>query len=257
LDGSGQIAGVAGDAATGSVYVTPWWFELQQQACLDPGESVAYHRIGAAILPLRRGRRWGVRHLVSLTSHFTAEYRPLGGPTDLSDIARFSKDALASTDVIRIDSLPYPSAIFAVLEHALEQTGWLRQSWFHFGNWYMRTAGLDSAAYLDSRPSQLRRTIRRKTRVLGRQDGRFTIVTGGDALDRALIDYEAVYAESWKPPERYPRFIPTMVRRSGSACAMSAASRWRRRSGSSAAAMPRSSSSPMTSAFARFLPALP
>jgi hypothetical protein len=198
--------------AADSVYATPWWFRLQRDACLDPGDQVEYHRIGGAVLPLRRSCRWRVRRLVSLTSHFTAEYRPLGEVGGVGDLVDFAQAALAGADLIRLDSLPYPSPLFACLEQALEAAGWLKQSWFHFGNWYLPTAGLDSTAYLAQRPSQLRRTVKRKLRAVIRAGGRFSLVTGGPELDPALAAYERVYYQSWKPPERYGDFIPELVR---------------------------------------------
>jgi hypothetical protein len=203
-----------------SVYATPWWFRLQSTACLDGGERVEYHSAGGALLPLRRSRRWGIRRLVSLTSHFAAEYRPLGELGGVGDLVDFSQAALGTADLIRIDSLPCPSPLFACLEQSLDAAGWLRQSWFHFGNWYLPTAGLDSASYLAQRPSRLRRTIKRKLRGLRSAGGRFSLVTGGPALESALTDYEHVYQQSWKMPERYGGFIPELVREAAEAGAL-------------------------------------
>ena len=41
---------------------------------------------------------------------------------------------------------------------------------------------------------------------------RFELTAGPDGLHKAIEDYETVYSRSWKVPEKYPAFIPALIR---------------------------------------------
>ncbi len=69
------------------------------------------------------------------------------------------------------------------------------------------------ADYLAQRPSELRNTWRRKRRRLaagGRLETVFYAKSAG--IEPAIADYAAIYAQSWKPAEMYPDFIPALIR---------------------------------------------
>ena len=96
---------------------------------------------------------------------------------------------------------------------ALRRAGVLVECAFHSGTWYEKTAGMSFADYLARRPSELRNIWRRKRRRLG-PGGRLktAFYAGGAGIDRAIADYETIYARSWKPAEAYPDFIPALIR---------------------------------------------
>ena len=79
--------------------------------------------------------------------------------------------------------------------------------------WYENTDCLEFAHYRAARPAQLLNTWERKRRRI-KAAGKLTTAFVSDASDieRAIADYEAVYAASWKPAEPFPQFIPGLIR---------------------------------------------
>ena len=67
--------------------------------------------------------------------------------------------------------------------------------------------------YFDSLPSQLKNTIRRKSKQLAKTGNfRIEIITTPDQAEHAITAYGKVYNASWKVPEPYPEFIPGLIR---------------------------------------------
>jgi Acetyltransferase (GNAT) domain len=104
---------------------------------------------------------------------------------------------------------------------ALRRAGFLVSCGFRSGTWYEETAGLGFAEYLAQRPSELRNTWRRRRRKAeaGGRLGR-AFFAGPADIERAIADYETIYAASWKPPEPFPRFIPGLIRTAAEAGAL-------------------------------------
>lgn len=113
---------------------------------------------------------------------------------------------------VRFAPLPHDDGQLAAIEAAFRTQGWWTRRYFCFGNWYLPCQGMDYAAYLDTRPSALRNTLRRKQKRFDRLAGaRLELCRDGAAIARGLDAFEQVYARSWKLPEPYPRFIPGLV----------------------------------------------
>jgi hypothetical protein len=202
------------------VYTAPWWFDVQARTCLVRGDTPWWLILNGATLPLRRSRAFGLRQLASLTSEFTAEYLPCGDRLALDSLDGFAHEARAAADVIRLDCLPHPDPLFTAFDQSLAAAGWLRQSWFHFGSWYLPTAGLSSERYLEGRPVQLRRNLKRSLKQLAQHGARFRLTSGGPELEHALRQYETVYRASWKPPEIHPEFVPALAQAAAAAGAL-------------------------------------
>lgn len=81
-------------------------------------------------------------------------------------------------------------------------------------NRYEPVAGVTAQDYLRARSSRLRNTIRRGRNRLQREHGFEVVLVNGPRpdLERFIHAYEHVYAESWKPPERHPEFVPRLIR---------------------------------------------
>jgi hypothetical protein len=92
----------------------------------------------------------------------------------------------------------------AAIASALREAGWYVRRYACHANWYLPSAGLRYAAYLASRPSQLRNTVERKGRKF---PGEIRIVTEEHDVHAAMDAYEHIYRRSWKEPEPYPGFI--------------------------------------------------
>jgi len=99
------------------------------------------------------------------------------------------------------------------LAGALRRAGLLVECSFNSGTWYEQTNGLSFADYVAARPSELRNTWHRKRRKLERSNRLTTSFFEHDlGLDRAIADYQTIYAASWKPAEFFPDFVPALIR---------------------------------------------
>jgi hypothetical protein len=105
------------------------------------------------------------------------------------------------------------SAEFSSLVEAFKAAGFVVQTFFSFGNWYLPVNGRSFAEYSESLPSVLKNTLNRKRKKLEKTGRAKTeIVTGGPGLDAAIDAYMKVYLSSWKQPEPYPQFVPGLIR---------------------------------------------
>lgn len=77
-------------------------------------------------------------------------------------------------------------------------------------NWFQHLESAES--YLNSRPTRLRNTLRRKRKRLEAEGFEFTMTTSNEGLDSALEDYFTIYSNSWKRDEPYPDFIRELAR---------------------------------------------
>jgi CelD/BcsL family acetyltransferase involved in cellulose biosynthesis len=102
----------------------------------------------------------------------------------------------------------------AVLAGALRKRGLAVQPFFDSGTWYEATAGLSFADYLTNRPAPLRNTWRRKAAKLERLGpSEFSYYDSTEGVEKAITHYQEVYRNSWKPDEKFPLFIPELIRR--------------------------------------------
>jgi hypothetical protein len=120
-----------------------------------------------------------------------------------------------SWDVCNFHPMDRESPMFPALETEFRRAGMLVQTYFCFGNWYLEVAGRSYGEYIESLPSQLRETIRRKGKKLEKQAGvEIRIITDGRIPDSVIEDYGKVYLASWKTPEPFPDFMPGLIRTS-------------------------------------------
>lgn len=77
-----------------------------------------------------------------------------------------------------------------------------------FSNWQLKGVN-DTQVYFNNLPSQLRSTLKRKSRKLEKtfDEVQFRLVTKPAELAAALDAYEAIYQKSWKPEEGSATFI--------------------------------------------------
>ena len=177
-----------------------------------------------AVLPLRAPlvrERWiRPKGLQSLADYFTAYHglilaESVGDPSPiLRALVRAVRGERPAWDGIKLGCLAVDDGIFPRLVEILRESGLVVQTFKNFTNWYLQVNGRTADQYFAGLPSQLRNTIKRKTKQLetsGRM--RIQVVTGGDALDAAAVDYARVFAASWKMQEPYaPGFVPALIR---------------------------------------------
>ena len=202
----------------------PAWFDAVAAAALPAGAQALYLCAVAtggtrAVLPLQRhadGR------LAGLTSPYSTCFRPLTAADATAEELRRAGRAFArfcrGAGPLLLDALDGAWPGLAPLLAGFRAGGMLPLRFDHFGNWHCDVAGQDWDAYLAARPGALRNTIRRRLAQAARDPTLgFAIVRGGAAPAAGIAAYDAVYTQSWKAPEPFPRFPATLMRAAAAA----------------------------------------
>jgi len=214
-----------------SFFLTLPWFRNFVKTALDEGCSPRIYGIGpgdglgpaagmlvACSLP-RLQNATSLRKLSALTNYYSCFFAPHlavpGGRTreTLHELARAIGAERPRWDAVEIQPLGVNSEGFSALVEGFKAAGFVVQTFFCFGNWYLAVNGRSFAQYVESLPSVLKNTLQRKQRKL-EKSGRANveIITGGEGLEAAIQAYTKVYLASWKRPEPYADFIPGLIR---------------------------------------------
>lgn len=185
------------------------WFAATEAAALPVGARPLWLTLldggrGAALLPLLRLADGTVG---SLTSPYTLLYQPLlaAGTDPFAAGLAFGR-VLRRWPLVRLEAMDPGWPGLAPLLAGLRRAGLAPLRFEHFGNWHEETPD-GWERYLETRPAQLRTTVRRRLRAAEKAaDLRFELVRDPAGVEAALAAYEAVYARSWKEPEPFPRF---------------------------------------------------
>ncbi len=216
------LAALFDAAARDSFFALPGWYDLMASHGVPPATEARLYsdeRSGSAsalVLQVVDGE--GRRRLASLTNAYSVEHGILAAPeadlaAGIDAIVSAILDEFPRWDTIALDELDPRSPSFGAAIAALRGARLFVECVFHSGTWYEETAGMSFADYLAQRPSELRNTWRRKRRRLaagGRLETVFYAKSAG--IEPAIADYAAIYAQSWKPAEMYPDFIPALIR---------------------------------------------
>jgi CelD/BcsL family acetyltransferase involved in cellulose biosynthesis len=212
------------EAAANSFYLSRQWFGALLVTTVDDGDRIRIYGIeasGAAEAALiarvpRLEGRMEIRALAGFSTVYSPLFSVVSRPAaNMAAIASALATALAGErwDGVHLKALDPAAPTFACLEQSLRARGLIVQPYFGFGNWFEPTAGLSFAEYLARRPAALINTYRRKEKKLGKRDGvRFALYGDPAEADEGISAYERVYANSWKRPEPYPGFMPTLIR---------------------------------------------
>jgi len=183
-----------------------WWRLLATHCDLSPRIAVARNGDDIAVLPLAvQGPSLG-----PLANWYTFRFRPIlsegaDAPALLTALAR---DLTREAGRITLTGLPEAEA--DSLQSAFRQAGWLTLREQSDVNHVLALDGRDFAAYLAGRPGPLRTTLKRKSNKVVTQ-----VLTRFDP--QAWDQYEAIYAESWKPEEGSPAFLRAFAQEEGAA----------------------------------------
>jgi hypothetical protein len=216
------LASVLDATIRDSFFALPPWYDLMARHGVPAGTEIRAYAdqrpASATALLLQTAAGETERSLASLTNPHSLEHGILHAPgVDLrAGLAAIISEILAERplwECLRLAELDPQDPSYAALVEALRQAGLLVECTLSSGTWYEDTAGLSFADYLAARPSQLRNTWRRKRRRIG-QDYRLTKSFFGSnaGIDKAITDYQAIYAASWKPAESLPEFVPALIR---------------------------------------------
>jgi CelD/BcsL family acetyltransferase involved in cellulose biosynthesis len=209
-----------------SFFFSRGWFQLLTDVASSDFADVRIYAAESksgepmAILPLvgQPGRSfWSPRVLSAFANYYTPLFAPLVSPDAgrefvLGIVRRIVEER--RWDIVDLQPLPLREPDFTTLDSAFRNSGFLTQRYFRFANWYLKVDGRSFAKYYEALPATLRNTLRRKSRGLAaRHEVRVAIVSGQEqGLERAIADYEVVYAASWKLPEPHRHFIGGLIR---------------------------------------------
>jgi hypothetical protein len=169
----------------------------------------------AALLPLRMEHsRFGWR-AESLSNFYTTLYEPVLAPelkgADLLPLLNRLKKDYHGLGSLLLSPMAPDSQAYLVLREALWLGRWSPFEFFAFGNWFERVAG-DWQTYLMARKSNLRSTIKRMTKKLDAAGGALEVLDQPEQMAAGIAAYEQVYASSWKNPEPFPEFMPSLLK---------------------------------------------
>ena len=196
------------------------WFNLLQKQVYPNDRGVRFyfvaeHNRPVTILPLRLTTKGRVRSVESLGNYYTSLFSPL--VTKASDMFGLRHLLAAATreqggtHVMRFAPMDPESPIYRGLLNELRAIGWLPFEYFCFGNWYLRVRE-NWDGYLKNRSANLRSTIRRMNKKFTAEGGTLEVASSHEAVDPAVAAFQEVYSASWKVPEPYPDFIPSLIR---------------------------------------------
>lgn len=172
------------------------WYQCLQETSLRT-EPYILSLDGDAFLCRRDGRK-----LHSFTNFYTMEYGPLAA--EITDSA--ATVPIASIDTVELRLLDPRRA--SDVSTRLKRTGFYTRTYFMFDNWYVTLDGKTFDQYLATRPSRLVSTIKRRRKKL---EAKHHVRIAIDVTAERVRDFIAVYERSWKRPEPFPEFIPTLA----------------------------------------------
>jgi len=216
------------EAGRQSIFLTLSWFHNFIQTAMAPEDRVRIYgaaTVGtpAGMLLMRSSSNSNSfppsRKLAALANYYSCFYAPhlAVSASESSDILRALAQTIAEEkprwDAVEVKPMDVDSNEFRELVEAFKAAGFIVQTFFSFGNWYLPVKGRSFGQYSESLPSVLKNTLNRKRKKLEKTGrARIEIVTGGQRLDAAIDAYMKVYLSSWKQPEPYPQFVPGLIR---------------------------------------------
>ncbi len=204
------------------------WFRLLTKHSLSQEEKpklfIAENDTGnRVILPVCfRKSTLGNTQVDSLVNFYSTFYTPILPATGSEELLKHLLIKLRNTSPSPVKFSFYPmdpdSYAFSALFGALREAGLIPFRYFCFGNWYLRCTGTSWEQYLQTRTKKMRSNIKRMEKKFAEAQGRIELVTTEKAsLDAAITAYNQVYNSSWKQPEPFPDFVPSLIRMASSA----------------------------------------
>ncbi|WP_227711126.1 GNAT family N-acetyltransferase [Novosphingobium ovatum] len=185
-----------------------WWAGLQAHCAMRPVLAVARNGAGALALPLAQGQG----ELTALANWYTFRVAPVvsGTPDRAALLQALARDLARRTGRITLTHVPDEDGSASAIAAGFRGAGWLVRMVVDDTNHILHLRGRDYATYLAARPGPLRTTLKRKAKKVA-----CTIHTAFS--DAAWAEYEAVYAQSWKPEEGAMAFLRDFARAEGAA----------------------------------------
>lgn len=212
-----------------SLFLSYTWFDILIKNSLSIEHSMrffglenttdgtAYALAPMCFLPSRQ--HWYTpRKLIAASNYYTSLFHLIHDEGDahaLENMRHLIRGIIEDTphwDCIDLHPLDKDSLQFSSIQGAFSDVGASIQTYFCFGNWYLKLEGRSFQEYFKSVPSRLRNTIDRKSRQLEKSHGlHIKLVQTEAELQTAAAAYEQVYQSSWKQSEAHPQFVSALM----------------------------------------------
>lgn len=140
---------------------------------------------------------------------FAEEYEEV---TQLALLREIALKAKQHARRISLSPLPDEDGSATLTATAFEQAGWVVHREICDENHFLPVKGRSFDEYWQSRPGQLRSTVKRKGKK-----GVVSLRVESEFNDQSWADYETVYGKSWKPSEGNPDFLKALAQQEGAA----------------------------------------
>ena len=196
-----------------------WLDQLHRMALRDKAPLLmrAHEGEADAWMPLMQltGGQYG-----ALANWYNFTWRPIfGGAYDevqrLSLLRQLAATARGRTRRLTLAPVPDEDGSASQIAAAFEAGGWVAEMTECDENHYLALNGRSFDQYWESRPGQLKNTVKRKGKK-----GVVSIRIESEFSDNSWADYERVYARSWKPHEGNPDFLKQLARTESAAGAL-------------------------------------
>jgi hypothetical protein len=163
--------------------------------------------------------KFSPRRLTPVANYYSSLFGPV---IDVFDCAQENLDLVAAAiatdrprwDTVHLHPMDADNPTFNSILNAFRRAGMVADTYFCFGNWHLKVGDRSYHEYFESLPSKLKNTLKRKSKQLHDANRlRIEIISndGHGDLQKAISAYETIYHSSWKKPEPYPSFIPSLI----------------------------------------------
>ncbi len=211
------------------LFESPAWFDLFAARALAEAERPIFLEIQGkpdaatsdGVIPLIASKHPDApypRLLRSMVNYYSCSYGPIRSSSLDEEVAiKRAADELVSFasgfDMVQLNPIDEASPFLAASRHAFIRARWLTETYTCFGNWYAPTDGLSYSDYLSACKSSFPGTCeKRRQQFLKRKNVRLEIQSDESHIDAAIDAYTKVYRASWKTPEPFVDFIPSLIR---------------------------------------------
>lgn len=196
------------------------WFHNLANNAAGPEESnkllCIRNEVGnqtSLILPLKINR--SRKTINSLTNFYTSLFSPIVLEEHPYKHLHFAFSKLKKEGWTRIALSPMSrdEPIFEETLKALNNAGWRAFPYYCFGNWHLPVVPGSFAEYFKTLPSQIQNTVKRKKKAfLTKNQGKLVLITEPQNIESSIDDWVTIYNSSWKAPEPYIHFMPSLIR---------------------------------------------
>lgn len=181
--------------------------------------AVFEQEVPITLLPLMKGRKWGLTELCSLTNYYFFRF-----DLYLSETVVKNPDLKERVfEVLKNELKRYRICHFVPVHDRdvnlkdfiawLDNGEWLIEKYDYSSNWVCDLVSVDD--YFGKLPSRLRNTITRSGKKMKNRDLSLKLLCDSEDIESHFKDYWKVYNKSWKVEEPYPAFIEKIVRNLG------------------------------------------